>query len=338
MGKKYFMKSGILLFIIICITTSILLSITGCTINEEELISNGDGSLSREKESITGEEISQNKSEEASGIYPFTITDSKGRTVTIESEPETIVSLGPNITETVYALDLGERLVGRTDYCDYPEKVKEVASIGPIMEPNLEAIADLNPDIVIGSTHFDEKARESLENLGIKVVFLYAEEDFEGVYNMIKNIGELLNVSSKAEKLVSDMKETVQDVLERVDGLDKPEVYYVIAYGPGNYTAGRDTFIARMLGMAGGKNAADDVEGWKYSLEKLVEKDPDILICSKFFNAKAGLLSAEGYKDLTAVKEGRLYEIDNNILDRQGPRLAEGLRELAEIIHPEAFK
>jgi len=89
--------------------------------------------------------------------------------------------------------------------------------------------------------------------------------------------------------------------------------------------------------MAGGKNAASDVTGWNYSLEKLVEKNPDILICSNKFNSKNGIKSTKGYKDLDAVKKNKLFEIDEDIISRQGPRLADGLEALAKIIHPEAF-
>jgi iron complex transport system substrate-binding protein len=106
----------------------------------------------------------------------------------------------------------------------------------------------------------------------------------------------------------------------------------------GDFTAGKGTFIGKMIEMAGGKNAADDVEGWSYSLEKLVEKNPDIMICSMYYDTKKGIQSTNGYKDLDAVKNGKLFEIDNNLLDRQGPRLADGLVELAKIIHPESFR
>ena len=102
-------------------------------------------------------------------------------------------------------------------------------------------------------------------------------------------------------------------------------------------TAGKDTFIGQMIGMAGGKNAGDDITGWVYSLEKLVEKDPDMMICSKFYDTKAGILKTTGYGNLKAIKNNKLFEIDNNLLDRQGPRIADGLEALAKIIQPDAF-
>ena len=127
--------------------------------------------------------------------------------------------------------------------------------------------------------------------------------------------------------------------MDKVKDQEKPSVYYVVGFGEyGDYTAGGDTFIGKMIEMAGGKNVAKEAEGWAYSLEKLVEQNPDILICSKHFDSKAGIELANGYKELSAVKEGRLYEIDNDLLDRPGTRLADGLEELARLIHPNVFK
>lgn len=270
--------------------------------------------------------------------YPMTIVDSYEREVVLEEEPKTVVSVAPNITETIYAIGAEDKLIGRTDYCDYPEEVSDIESVGSLMDPNIEKILELNPDLVIASTHFQKEVLEKLEESDIKVVVLYGEESFEGVYDTIEKLGKVLNRESKAADVIGEMKAKVEDVKSKVEGLEKPSVYYVVGYGEsGDFTATKETFIAQMIEMAGGKNAADDAEGWKYSLEKVVEKDPEILICSKYFDSKTGIEAANGYKDLSAVKEGRLYEIDNNKLDRQGARLADGLEELAKAIHPEAF-
>ena len=131
------------------------------------------------------------------------------------------------------------------------------------------------------------------------------------------------------------MKAKIKSVTERVSGKEKPSVYYMVGYGKtGDYTAGRDTFIGQLIEMAGGQNAASDTEQWQYSLEKLLEKDPDLIICPLGAGYKEELPQANGYKELTAVREGRVYEINADLIERHGPRLAEGLQELAEIIHP----
>lgn len=289
--------------------------------------------------SCAGSKNPAEKVEPKKEAFPVTITDSYGRQVTLDKKPERIISIAPNITETIAALNAADRLVGRTEYCDYPESIKSVESIGTLQEPNIEKIVELKPDIVIASTHFKKEVVEKLEQMNVKVAVLYGAETFDGVYETIGNVAKLIGEEEAGAKIVSDMKKKVSDVTEKVKNADKPKTYYVVGFGQtGDYTAGKGTFIGELIGMAGGTNAAGDVEGWKYSLEKIVENDPDIMICSKFFDAKKGIEATNGYKDLRAVKEGKLFEIDNNLLDRQGPRLADGLEELAKIIHPELFK
>lgn len=271
--------------------------------------------------------------------YPLTITDSYNREVIIESEPMKVISIAPNITETIFALGKGEKLIGRTDFCNYPEEAKNVESIGGLTEPNIEKIADLEPDLIIASTHFKEDVLKKLEELGLNVIVLYGEESFEGVYDVIGKTGQVLNSKSEADKIVSDMRDKINTVQLKVQDASKPSVYFVVGFGEyGDYTAGKDTFIGQMIEIAGGINAANDVEGWKYSLERLLEKDPDILICSMEEGTKQQIMAANGYKDLTAVKDGKLFELDKNLLEIQGPRLADGVEALAKIIHPDLFK
>jgi iron complex transport system substrate-binding protein len=239
------------------------------------------------------------------------------------------------MTEIIYALGLGDRLIGRTDYCDYPPEVSSVESIGSIREPDLERIVELEPDLLIVSTHFTEENAAQLRELGITVLALYEEENFDGCYALVEKTGAALNRAAEAAGLVADMKAVVDGVTARVDGLEQPSVYYVVGFGEfGDYTAGGDTFIGSMLEMAGGQNIADEVQGWSYNLESLLEADPDIVILSQYFDSKALFLADENYKKLSAVANDKVFEIDNNMLDRQGVRNAEGLKALADIIHP----
>jgi iron complex transport system substrate-binding protein len=283
--------------------------------------------------------VDTTKKETTAVVYPLKVVDSYNRTVTIESEPKRIITIAPNITESIYALGKGGSLVGRSDYDDYPTEVSKVATIGSLLQPNIEKIIELKPDVVIASTHFDKAVVKKLEDLNIKVVVLYGEENFVGVYDTMSKLGQVVNANEKAQSIISDMKKKVADITAKVANAKKPTVYYVAGFGKsGDFTAGKDTFIGNMIEIAGGKNAADDAIGWKYSVEKLVEKDPDILICSKFFDSKKGIEATTGYKDLKAVKNGKLLEVDDNTIVRQGPRLAEGLEAMAKLIHPELFK
>lgn len=271
--------------------------------------------------------------------YPLKIKDSFGREVTIEKEPSKVISLGPNVTETIFFLNKGDKLIGRTEYCDFPKEAEKINTIGTLQSPNIEKIVELKPDIVIASTHANKENLDKLDQLGIKTIALYGEENFEGAYDVISNIGKVLNANKEANAIVNNMKKKVDSVKEKVKGKNIPTVYYTVGYGKGgDFTPGKDTFLGKLITIAGAKNAGEDAVNWKFSLEKLIEKNPDIIICSKYFDAKKGLQETSGYKDLKAIKNDNLFEIDNNMLDRQGPRLADGLEELAKLIHPDAFK
>ncbi|WP_350342818.1 ABC transporter substrate-binding protein [Proteinivorax tanatarense] len=271
--------------------------------------------------------------------FPLTITDSYDNEVTLEEKPERIITVAPSITETIFALGQEDYLVGRTDFCDYPNEVGQIESIGTLQEPNIEKIVELEPDVVVASTHFSEDVYNKLTELDIKVVLLNPQDSFEGVYHVIEKLGKILDANKEAEELVSEMEETIEQVTEKVQDQPNPRIYYVVGYGEhGDFTAGGDTFINEIIEMVSAENVASEIEGWNYSLERLVEQDPDMLIVSKHNNAKEGIMEASGYKELTAVKEERVYEIDNNLLDRQGPRIAEGLKQLAKIVHPDVFK
>jgi iron complex transport system substrate-binding protein len=269
--------------------------------------------------------------------YPVTIIDSEGTEITFDSEPEKVVSMAPNITETIYQLGIDNKLIGRTDYCDYPEEALSIGAVGTMRSPDIEKIIGLEPDVVITSTHFSEEAGKQLTDLGVKVIVLYEEYEIEGVYSIIETMGTIFNVNEAAVMAVNDMKASISETKTRIEGLDKPSVYYVVGYGEyGDYTAGGDTFVGQMITMAGGTNIAQEVSGWSYSLEGLVESDPDIIFISE--DMKADFEAAKNYKDLTAVKNSKVYGIDKNLLERQGYRNAEGLSTLARLIHPEAFQ
>ncbi|MBN2618198.1 MAG: ABC transporter substrate-binding protein [Spirochaetales bacterium] len=264
------------------------------------------------------------------------ITDSKNREVIIKNEPERIISLAPSITEIIYALGGEKKLVGRTDYCDYPLSVTNISSIGSLWSPNIEKIVALNPDIIIASTHFQKEVLEKLEDLNINVVVFEESGSLNGIYTDIKKIGLVLNKKDQAEDYAKQLESKITKLTEQVKNLEKPSVYYVVAYGDqGDYTAGGDTFISDLIELAGGNNIAKDSIGWGYSLEKIIDKNPDIIICTNKFNTMDGLKMATGYKFLPAIKNGKVYQINTDLIDRQGPRIADGLEALISIIHPE---
>lgn len=278
-----------------------------------------------------------NSSKNESSTYPLTLTDSYGVEVTLDKVPEKIISAAPNITELVYKLGAGDKLVGRTKYCDYPEEALNVESIGTLKNPDMEKIISLEPDLVIASTHFSEENAQKLEDAGIKVIQLYEKNNVDGVYTMIDILGKALDKQAEADKTIEEMKSTINEVTEKVSKLEAPTAYYVVGFGDGgDFTAPENTFVGQMIKLAGGNNIAPASDSWSFSLESLIEADPEIIVVRK--GEKEAFKSAPTYNNLTAVKNDKVYEIDNNLLDRQGYRNAEGVKELAEIFHPEAFK
>ncbi|MBI9107856.1 MAG: ABC transporter substrate-binding protein [Spirochaetales bacterium] len=244
--------------------------------------------------------------------------------------PLRIVSLAPSITETVFALGKGELIVGRTDYCNFPAEAGKVQSVGPIQQPNIETIISLKPDVVIASTHAPKEAGDLLANAGIKVKFFFEPQTFDDVYDVISQVAAEIGALAEAEALISDMKVRYSRLQSRALGDSRPSVYYVVGFGEsGDWTAGGDTFIGAMLETAGGNNIASEIRGWSFSLEKLVESDPDIIIIGE--GQKDLFKQTPIYSELSAVKTNRVYGIDEDVISRQGPRLIEGLEILNSV-------
>ncbi|WP_427339669.1 helical backbone metal receptor [Caloranaerobacter sp. DY30410] len=272
--------------------------------------------------------------------FPITIVDGDN-TYVVEKEAKTIVSMAPGVTEKLFALGVGDRIKGRTQYCNYPEEVKNIPSIGTLYEPNLETILDINPDLVIGETHFKDEIIAKLNEAGIKVVAKSTAKDIEGVYDYMLKLGAIVNKNYEARALVSSLRakvDRVKYVLKDLKESDKPKVYYVVGTGQwGEYTAGKDTFISELISLAGGKNVADDVTGWKYSLEKLIDHDPDIIIGSQF-NIDT-MVNGENYQVLSAIKNKKYKVVNEDIFVRAAPRaINEGLKILIETFHKDKIK
>lgn len=291
----------------------------------------GNSEMTSEEDSKSGE------TEDA--YYPITIQDRFGKDIVIEKEPQKIVSISPEMTETLFALGVGDRVVGRTDYCDYPAEVLDIESIGTLYEVNMEKVIELQADVVFASSHVKDETVEQLTSQGVKVVALSWNENLEGVYGYMTTIGQVMNRTKEADNLIQKMSDVFATYTAAVADLEKPTAYFITGFGEyGDFTATGDTFLGQLIEMAGAVNAAADGTKWSYSIEKLVDKDPQYLMCSASYDSKKQIEALEGYKDLTAVKEGRLYEVDENIFFRQGPRLADGFTKLVEIFHPEVIK
>jgi iron complex transport system substrate-binding protein len=201
------------------------------------------------------------------------------------------------------------------------------------MEPNVEAIVAAGPDLVIASTHFPQEALARLEEAGQTAAVLMGQESFQGTYDgVIRPAALLLGDIPAGESLIDAMERDRKKAAEKAAGFPRrASVYYVVGFGEsGDWTAGGDTFIGEMIRQAGARNIAEDVNGWSFSIEALVERDPDLILIPAW--ADGIFQTSPIYKDLRAVKENHVRVIDENIIVRQGPRLAAGYTDLVDAV------
>lgn len=270
--------------------------------------------------------------------YPVTLTDGAGRQVTIPAEPKRVVSIAPSNTELVFALGKGAVLAGRGDFDDYPPQVKDVPSIGGIMPPSYEKIVAAKPDLLLFISGSEEVRKKLTDEYKINVLVVDAK-NLDEVYASIRMLGIALNAQDAAEQVVGDMQKTVKEVTDKVaKATTKPKVYFETWDDPLS-TAGDGTFINDLIKMAGGENIAADVKGWApYSAEQVAAKNPDFIIGSTE-GTDAKVKARKGWESFKAVKDGKVLVVpDQNLVVRPGPRLAEGLKWLAQTLHPELFK
>jgi iron complex transport system substrate-binding protein len=281
--------------------------------------------------------------------FPVTLTDDEGREVTIEAEPERIVSLAPSSTEIVCALGACDRIVGVNDFRDgFPADVlaalEDVPNVASFTGVDREAVVGAEPDLVLaaGNNLTAPADIEALAELGYPVLVLYPES-LEEVYADIGLVGEAVDARPQAEDLVADMRERVAAVTEAVTALERPRTFYEVGLFSGSiYTAGADSFLATLIELAGGEPITGDATTTAIQLEDLVAADPQLILLGDA--AYDPSITAEsvaarpGWDGMTAVQEGRVLPMPEDVLiTRPGPRIVEGLEALARAIHPGAF-
>ena len=347
-GKKFIMKKLMALSLSVAVLAT---AMAACSSDKTEETTAAETTTSAAEETTTEAPIEETTEEtteatdstdapeasEAASSYvlqdrtfPMELTDAYGNTVTVEAEPETIVSVSPVLTEIIYALGEGDKLVGRTDYCDYPTEVSSVASVGAIDSPDTEKIVDIDPDLILASSIFSEDSYKALTDLGYTVVILRDEASMNGTYELIDSVSDVIGASEEGNELIDKMSKEI----EKIEAQDDKDVtvYYCMGYGEyGEFTAGDGTFIDDIIETAGAKNAADDVEGWTYSLEALIDADPDYILIPAW--GYDDFIKTEPYSDLTAVKEGKVISVDNNIFERQGPRNLDAVELIYDLIN-----
>ena len=257
-----------------------------------------------------------------------------------------IVSLGPNVTEIIYALGAGDSLVGRTDYCNYPDEALAVTSIGTLWEPNLEAILALDADVAIASSIVDPSFIESLGKAGVTAYQFYEEESLEGTFKLIQEVADVIGKSTEGEQIIATMKERIEAVEAKVSSIpadQRKSTMYIISYGDwGDYAATGETYLNDVIEAAGGINGAKDGMYWSISKELLLSQDPDTILLGAYSYTDvaatiADFSSLAPYSELTASKTGNVYTINGDAAERQGVRTADTVEEIAKLLYPELF-
>jgi iron complex transport system substrate-binding protein len=268
------------------------------------------------------------------------ITDDIGRRVSVPVPVNRVISLAPNLTEIVFAIGAGNRLVGRTSYCDYPAEAKAVAEVGDTMHPSLERIISLQPQVVLISTASQlEVFTQQLQSQNI-AVFVTDPHDLEGVFRTIDQIGRIVGHTQQAEVLIERLRDRTRAVEEAVKGKPPVRVFYQLSGEP-LYTAGHDAFVTDLMRRAGAISVTADVPGaWpKYSNESALAAKPEAIILPTGGSmGAANATVTEALRKSPAALEGRVYKINDDHLVRPGPRAVDGLEAMARALHPEAFK
>ncbi|MFN3477113.1 MAG: ABC transporter substrate-binding protein, partial [Candidatus Methylomirabilales bacterium] len=277
------------------------------------------------------------------GAGPFQreVVDEVGRRIKVPERVHRIVSLAPSLTEIVFALGLENELVGVTDFCDFPPQAKRKAKVGGMINPSLEAILALRPDLVLATVEGNRAETVlSLERLGLPV-FVVKSRGLNGLFSSIQKLGLVTGKDEAAQALVQRLQEKVKEVVRRVESLSRPRVLYLIWPEP-PIVPGKGTLIDDLVQLAGGESISGDspIPYPQYSLEEIVARAPEVIvIASKHGERDASDLvrRLKRLDSIPAVRHGRIHFFDGDLVNRPGPRIVEGLLQLARLIHPEAF-
>ncbi len=280
------------------------------------------------------------ESQEPPPVFPITVIDSLGRKVTIEHLPQRIVSLAPSNTEILFALGLDDRIAGVTDYCDYPEKAKLKQHVAGYMTPDLEKLVMIAPDLVLAESIHEKTVLPALEKVGLKVIVL-SSHTMDEIINNITLVGQVTGSSAAASRLTGQLSARINTITSKTATLpvDKRlRVMYVIWYDP-VWTMGGKTYIDDLITKAGGINifSTDFEKSRIVSPESIVNKNPQVVIVTGMgasADAIAGNLKQQNWMQSTeAIKNNRVYKLsDSNLIERPGPRIVDGLEEVAKLL------
>ena len=269
------------------------------------------------------------------------LKDEVGRRVRVPQEVNRIVSLGPNLTEIVFALGEGNRLAGDTDYCDYPAEALRKPHVGGAVNPNLEVVVSLMPDLILASKSINRRETvDALDHIGLPV-YVTDPHSVEGMIASVEHIGSAIGVDKSAGALAEKLRARLAELDSRVSGVAQRRVLFVVWTEP-LISVGRNTFIADALRQAGGRSVVDTSVEWPHvSMEEMVKLQPEFLVFASAHTGDAQhdietLRTRPGWRNLTAIQKSNVVVISDAI-NRPAPRMVDAIEQLARALHPEAF-
>ncbi|SES10546.1 ABC transporter substrate-binding protein [Salisediminibacterium halotolerans] len=335
-------------FAMTALSVSALLLVSACG-NEldEENEAAGTNDEANNAEEAEGNGNADNADAESEG-FPVTVTDSAGEEVTIDEEPEAIASLLPSSTEILYDLGVGDKLVGVSEFCNYPQEAAEIETIGA-QEIDAERILSLEPDVLFIQNYHQDNYGDMIDEFndaGIETLVVEGAGSFDEAYDAIETIGEATGTEDEAAETVADMQARMNELAEKADDEigdeDMVDVWVEVAPSPDIFTVGQETFMHEMLETINAQNAAEEHEGWvDLTEEEMVSLDPDVIITtygSYVEDPVEEVTSRDGWESIPAVENERIYSVDEDVVSRPGPRLVEGAEALAEKIYPDVFE
>jgi iron complex transport system substrate-binding protein len=270
----------------------------------------------------------------------LTVTDQTGRTVTLAAPPRRIVSLVPGVTEMVFAIGAEERLVGVTDFCDYPAAARKKRSVGGMLAPSLETLVALQPDLVVATDSGNtDETRVQLARLRLPV-YLVSPKGIADVFRTMEQLGSLTGQAARAGDVVAGLERRVRAVAERVAARPRLRVLYVVWPEP-LIVPGRGAAVTELIELAGGASVtASAAEGYpRWSVEAAVAQAPEMILLARH-GSGTGQVSRDKWERFAgqpAIRAGRIHNVDGDLFHRFGPRVVDALEILARLVHPEAF-
>jgi iron complex transport system substrate-binding protein len=279
------------------------------------------------------------------------LVDDTNYPTSLTAYPERIVSVAPSCTELLFAIGAGDKVVGVTDYCNYPYNFTawiaegNMTSVGNFKDPNMEVITTLDPDLILASGGVQAESVDTLRERGYKVLVL-DPTTIDGILNNVELVGNATGKRAEATAFVNDITTRIETVENTVAGATKPKVYYeVYYYATASWTIGGLAWQTEVIEKAGGINIFDDqqTDYYQYQVEALIDRNPDVIVLpgegmgSGTAESIEAVKARPGWDTTNAVQNDRIYQINSDIIERSGSRLAEAIEQMAEFFHPELF-